>query len=85
MKKIKPPKGLIGKNTANSILSGMVYGFALMTDGLINKLKLSFKNQPKVIGTGGNIEFIAKYCREFKHVDKDLTLKGLNLIYQQIS
>ncbi len=82
--KIRPPKGLIGKSTADSMLSGMVYGFALMTDGLINKLRAVLKNQPKIIGTGGNIDFIAKYCHEFKHIDKDLTLKGLNLIYSAI-
>ncbi len=82
--KIRPPKKLIGKNTADSMLSGMVYGFALMTDGLINKLKLLLKGRTKIIGTGGNIEFIAKYCREFNRVDRDLTLKGLNLIYRAV-
>jgi type III pantothenate kinase len=79
--KLSAPKGLIGRSTKNSILNGMVYGFAGLSDTLIDKLKSKLNKDTKVIATGGNIKFIAKYCRNFDLIDINLTLKGLNLIY----
>jgi type III pantothenate kinase len=74
------PKGLIGRNTKNSILNGIVYGSSILADGLIEKL-MSELGKSRVIATGGNINFMAKYCTKFDVIDPDLTLKGLNLIY----
>ena len=37
---------------------------------------------PRVIGTGGNIKLMAKYCKSLDKIDSDLTLKGLNLIFR---
>jgi type III pantothenate kinase len=74
------PKGLIGKNTRDSMLSGVIFGFASLTDGIIKKFKLKLGQRTKVIGTGGNIKFISPHCPEFQAIDINLTLKGLNLI-----
>jgi type III pantothenate kinase len=74
------PKNLIGKNTRDSMLSGVIFGFASLTDGVIKKLKLKLGQRVKVIGTGGNIKFIFPHCQEFSAIDLNLTLKGLNLI-----
>lgn len=81
---IERPRGLIGKDTKSSMLSGIVFGYSIMTDGLIEQLKKTFKKQPYVIGTGGNINFISKYCQNISFYDKDLTLRGLNLIYNEL-
>ncbi|MFH1397424.1 MAG: type III pantothenate kinase, partial [Candidatus Omnitrophota bacterium] len=75
-----PPKNIIGKNTRDSMLSGVIFGFAILTDGLIKKLKQKLGKNTKVIGTGGNIKFILRHCQELKSIDINLTLKGLNLI-----
>jgi type III pantothenate kinase len=74
------PQDLIGKNTRQSMLSGVIFGFASLTDGIVNKLKRKLGQNTKVIGTGGNIRFIRRHCQEFSATDIDLTLKGLNLI-----
>jgi type III pantothenate kinase len=76
----QPPKELIGRNTRDSILSGVIFGFSGLTDNLIKKLKGKLGKNTLVIGTGGNIEFISSHCQEFTAVDINLTLKGLNLI-----
>jgi type III pantothenate kinase len=76
----KAPKDLIGKNTRDSMLSGVIFGFASLTDGTIKKLKLKLGKNAKIIGTGGNIGFISRHCQEFTAIDINLTLKGLNLI-----
>lgn len=82
--KLERPKEFIGKDTKNSMLSGVVYGFAALTDDLAKRIKNKIGKSAKVIGTGGNIGLIGKYCKRIDKVDKDLTLKGLNLIYNTI-
>jgi len=79
--KLTQPKEFIGKNTRDSMLSGIVYGFAALTDGLIEKLKQKLGRDALVIGTGGNINLISKYCKRIDKTDINLTLKGLNIIY----
>jgi len=79
--KLNPPKELIGRDTKNSMLSGIVHGFAGLTDDLALKIKEKIGRNAKIIGTGGNINLIARFCKRLDRIDKDLTLKGLNLIY----
>lgn len=78
---LKSPRELIGRDTKNSILSGLVYGFSVLVDGLIQKIKTKINKNLLVVGTGGNISFISGYCRQFNRIEPDLTLKGLNFIY----
>ena len=82
--KLGLPKEFIGKDTKNSMLSGVVYGFACLTDDLSSRIKKEIGNA-KVIGTGGNIQLLGSYCRNFNRIDADLTLRGINLIYRHIS
>jgi type III pantothenate kinase len=82
--KLKKPKNLIGRNTKESILSGIVYGFSNLSDSLIRQLKANLGNNTKAIGTGGNIRFIGRLSKEFDKLDQDLTLKGINLLSQSI-
>lgn len=82
--KLEYPKEFIGRDTKNSILSGVVYGFAALTDDLVHRIKKEIKGNPKVVGTGGNINIIGKFCKSIDVVDADLTLKGLQLIYNHL-
>lgn len=79
--KLNKPPEFIGRDTKNSMLSGMFYGFAALTDDLAVRIKNKIGKRAKVIGTGGNIGLIGKYCKRIDKIDRDLTLKGLNLIY----
>ncbi len=81
---ISRPKAMIGKNTRESMLSGMIYGFSSLSDGVIKKLKRELGENTIAIGTGGNINIISGHCREFSIIDINLTLKGLNLILEAI-
>lgn len=79
--KLGRPREVIGRDTKNSINSGMIYGFSALTDDLINRIKKKIGSRAKVIGTGGNIELIRRYCKGINIIDRGLTLKGLNLLY----
>lgn len=79
--KLEAPSELIGRSTKNSMLSGIVYGFACLADDLSERIKAYIGKNAKVIATGGNISLIGKYCRKIDKIDPDLTLKGINFIY----
>jgi len=79
--RLNKPKEFIGRDTKNSMLSGVIYGFATLTDNLVMRIKDKVGKTAKVIGTGGNINLISRYCKQFDKIDRDLTLKGLNFIY----
>ncbi|MBN1913657.1 MAG: type III pantothenate kinase [Candidatus Omnitrophica bacterium] len=80
--KLRRPREFIGRDTKSSMLAGAVYGFAASADILCQRIKDRLSSQAKVIGTGGNIRLISRYCRCLDVVDEDLTLKGLNLLYR---
>ncbi len=76
--KLRKPKVLIGKDTEESILSGIFFGFGCLVDGLLEKLKAELRRDDiKIIATGGNIEQISPFCRNITKVDSSLTLKGI--------
>jgi len=79
--KLKKPKDFIGRDTKNSMLSGIVYGYGSLTDELITRIRKVIGQNALAIATGGNTELIFKYCQKINKIDKDLTLKGLSMLY----
>ena len=77
------PKQVIGKNTVDSMRSGIMYGTAAMLDGLIERMEEELGHRATVIATGGMAQFIAPLCHREIIIEKDLLLKGLNIIYKK--
>lgn len=68
---------LIGENTENSILSGVLNGSVAEIDGIITNYKAQFPNIICVL-TGGDSEFLAKRLKNSIFTHQNLVLKGLN-------
>ena len=79
--KLTRPEEFIGRDTKNSMLSGIIYGFSSLADSLIKKLKQKLGKNAQVIATGGNISLISNYCRKINKINRDLTLQGLCLLF----
>ena len=77
------PKEAIGRSTVTNIQSGVVYGYAGLVDGLVERMRAEMGGSAKVIATGGLASLIADVARSIDHVSPDLKLHGLRLIYQR--
>ncbi len=77
------PKTVIGKNTVDCMRSGMMYGTAAMLDGLIDRIEEELGHPSTLIATGGLAQFITPLCKHNIILEKNLLLKGLNLIYKK--
>ena len=77
------PKQVIGRNTVDCMRSGMMYGTAAMLDGLIERIEEELGHKATLIATGGMAQFITPLCRREIILEKDLLLKGLNIIYKK--
>ena len=81
---IRPPHA-IGKNTVETMQSGMVLGYAGLVEGLVRRLKRELDapdGRVRVIATGGLAEVVAPETPAIDLIDPQLTLKGLRLIYE---
>ncbi len=93
--KLELPNKLIGKNTVESMQSGIIYGYGYMCEGLLKAIKKELGLNPIVIATGGlanimhnislNRMFEEKLTEEINIVDEDITLWSLLQIYQKLS
>lgn len=77
------PKKVIGKNTVDCMRSGIMYGTAAMLDGMLDRVEEELGFSTTVVATGGMAQFIVPLCRREIRLERDLLLKGLNIIYQK--
>ncbi|MBI2206972.1 MAG: type III pantothenate kinase [Candidatus Rokubacteria bacterium] len=76
------PKEAIGRNTATNIQSGIVYGYAGLVDGIIARMKTEMGGDPKVVGTGGLVSLVADVASSIQHVNDDLRMQGLRILWE---
>lgn len=81
--RLERPKRVIGKNTVDCMRSGIMYGTAAMMDGMLDRIEEELGTSATVVATGGIAQFIIPLCHREIKLEKDLMLKGLNLIYQK--
>ena len=74
------PAQVIGKDTAGSIKSGIIYGYAGLVDGMIKRIKIEMGSNPLVIATGGLSRLMADVSETIEAIEPSLTLEGLRII-----
>lgn len=80
---IARPGAVIGKNTEQSMQSGILFGYAAMVDGLISKIKGEMEPGVQTIATGGLSPVMAGEAHSITHQEPNLTLDGLRIIYEK--
>lgn len=77
------PKQVIGKNTVDCMRSGIMHGTAAMIDGMVERMEEELGHTSTLVATGGMAQFITPLCKREIILEKDLLLKGLNIIYKK--
>ncbi len=75
------PKNIIAKDTVSSMQAGIMYGYAGLVDGIVERMKNEAAGDPLVVATGGLATVIATQTTTINIVEKMLTLEGLRIIY----
>ncbi len=71
---------LIGRDTASSIRSGMIYGYGALCKGLVKLFKKKLGKNIKIVATGGDAPLLTRHVPSVKNIDLNLSLKGLYLL-----
>lgn len=79
-----PPERVIGLDTAESMKSGIIFGYAGLVDGMVARIKKEMGCDPKVIATGGLATLISHVSSTIESVEPGLTLEGLRIISERI-
>lgn len=80
---IHEPPNVISTNTVDAIRSGIFYSQVGLVDTAIPHIKSEIGEDAKVIATGGFAPLFANSCRYIDHVEHDLTLLGLKMLYSR--
>jgi type III pantothenate kinase len=75
------PKTVITKDTVSAIQAGIMFGYAGLVDGIVERMKAEVKANPMVIATGGLAKIVAPETKSIDIIEDMLTLDGLRIIY----
>ena len=76
------PKQALGRNTADAMRSGIMFGTAAMLDGMIDRFQAETGWDFTIVATGGLARHIVPLCRHGILYDRYLIIKGLAKLYR---
>ncbi|MDR1002945.1 MAG: type III pantothenate kinase [Oscillospiraceae bacterium] len=77
------PDKVVGRNTIESMQSGLINGAAAMLDGLICRIERELGQKVTAIATGGFSRKIIPHCFVDFIYDENLVLEGLKIIFEK--
>ncbi len=80
----KAPEKVIGRDTIDSIKSGLIYGNAAMVDGMVERMSKEMNSKPRILATGGIAPLISGLSKTIEKVEPSLTLDGLRIISDEM-
>jgi type III pantothenate kinase len=78
---LRKPKSVIGSDTISAMQAGILYGYAGLVDGIVERMKKELSPDAKVVATGGLAELVAPETKSIREIKPHLTLDGLRLLY----
>ncbi len=82
---IDVPERAIGRETVESMKSGLLFGYTDMVDGMVRRISREMEAPPKVIATGGFSALLQRLSDTIEAVEPGLTLEGLRILARKIA
>lgn len=81
---LQPPPSPIGRNTIHAMQSGLFWGYVALIEGLTRRIQaeIATESPAKVIATGGLAVLFNEHTDIIDHIEPNLTLEGLRIIYE---
>ena len=82
---VRKPPSVVGQTTVTSMQSGLFFGYVSMVDGIVARMRAELDGGDRAlcVATGGMADVIAGDTTAIQHVEPDLTLQGLRLIWER--
>ena len=75
------PKKAIGTNTQAAMQSGLIFGWAGLIEGIVNRIQEELGEKATVVATGGYAGVIANETKAVDEINPNLTLYGVKIIH----
>ena len=80
---VRKPPTIVGRTTVGAMESGLFYGYVGMVEGLVRRMTDELGGHAVCVATGGLADVIAPETPLIQHVDADLTLHGLRIVWER--
>ncbi len=78
---VKPAK-VIGSDTIGAMQAGIIYGYAGLVDGIVERMKRELSADARVVATGGLAALVSPETKTIQEIIPHLTLEGLRLLFE---
>src|SRR5262245_40582985 len=80
---VRKPDRVIGRTTVGSMQAGLFWGYVDMVQGLVRRMRDELGGTAAVVATGGLAASVAPETNVVEHVDPELTLRGLRIVWER--
>jgi type III pantothenate kinase len=80
---VRKPDTVVGRTTVGAMESGLFFGYVGMVEGLVRRMDVELGGNSVCVATGGLAVTIAPETQLFQHVDVELTLQGLRIVWER--
>jgi type III pantothenate kinase len=80
---VRKPERVIGRTTVASMQSGLFWGYVDMVEGIVRRMRAELDGDAAVVATGGLALLVAPETSLIEHVDLELTLRGLRIVWER--
>jgi len=82
---VRKPPSVIGQTTVTSMQSGLFFGYVSLVDGIVDRMRAELEGGSSAlcIATGGMADILSAETAAIQHVEPDLTLQGLRIIWER--
>jgi type III pantothenate kinase len=80
---VRKPAHVVGRTTVGAMESGLFFGYVGMVEGLVRRMDAELGGRSICVATGGLADVISPETSLIHHVEPDLTLHGLRLVWQR--